>query len=78
MIDQNGNFVALYLYEPYGKLLAASGPLAQKNRLQFSGKNTTNPAASATSVSVFMSPPFHAGSPKIPPRSSTVQISTPL
>jgi RHS repeat-associated protein len=44
MVDARGQLAARYLYEQYGRVLAASGPLAKANRIQFSGKE--NDAAS--------------------------------
>ena len=37
MVDTNGNTVANYTYDPYGKLLTATGELAEKNPLRYRG-----------------------------------------
>ncbi len=38
MTDSSGNVVARYLYDPFGNLLAKSGPLADVNKYRFSSK----------------------------------------
>jgi RHS repeat-associated protein len=38
MTDSSGNVVARYLYDPFGNLLAKSGPLADVNTYRFSSK----------------------------------------
>jgi RHS repeat-associated protein len=38
MTDSSGNVVARYLYDPFGNLLAKSGPMADVNRYRFSSK----------------------------------------
>ena len=37
MVDTNGNTVASYTYDPYGKVLTATGILAEKNPLRYRG-----------------------------------------
>ena len=37
LVDTNGNTVASYTYGPYGKLLTATGALAEKNPLRYRG-----------------------------------------
>ena len=37
MVDTNGNTVASYTYDPYGKVLTATGELADKNPLRYRG-----------------------------------------
>ena len=37
MVDASGNSVATYTYDPYGKLLTATGELADKNPLRYRG-----------------------------------------
>ena len=37
LIDSNGNSVASYTYDPYGKVLTAAGALAGKNPLRYRG-----------------------------------------
>ena len=37
MVDSSGNSVASYTYDPYGKLLTATGELADKNPLRYRG-----------------------------------------
>ena len=37
MVDSSGNSVASYTYDPYGKLLTATGTLAEKNPLRYRG-----------------------------------------
>ena len=37
MVDTSGNSVASYTYDPYGKLLTATGTLAEKNPLRYRG-----------------------------------------
>ena len=37
LVDTNGNTVASYTYDPYGKLLTATGTLADKNPLRYRG-----------------------------------------
>jgi len=39
LIDANKNRVANYLYDPFGSLLFASGPMAEVNRYRFSSKD---------------------------------------
>ena len=36
-VDTNGNTVATYTYDPYGKVLTATGALAEKNPLRYRG-----------------------------------------
>jgi RHS repeat-associated protein len=38
LVDANGSFKARYLYDPFGNLLAKSGPLADVNTRRFSSK----------------------------------------
>ena len=37
MVDSSGNSVASYTYDPYGKVLTATGALAEKNPLRYRG-----------------------------------------
>ena len=37
MVDASGNSVASYTYDPYGKVLTATGALAEKNPLRYRG-----------------------------------------
>jgi RHS repeat-associated protein len=37
LIDESGNIQASYSYDPYGKVLSATGPLAEKNPLRYRG-----------------------------------------
>lgn len=37
LVDTNGNTVATYTYDPYGKVLTATGALAEKNPLRYRG-----------------------------------------
>ena len=37
LVDTSGNSVASYTYDPYGKLLTATGELAEKNPLRYRG-----------------------------------------
>ena len=37
MVDSSGNSVATYTYDPYGKVLTATGALAEKNPLRYRG-----------------------------------------
>ena len=37
LVDTNGNTVATYTYDPYGKVLTATGTLAEKNPLRYRG-----------------------------------------
>ena len=37
MVDASGNSVATYTYDPYGKVLTATGALAEKNPLRYRG-----------------------------------------
>ena len=37
MVDSSGNSVASYTYDPYGKVLTATGELAEKNPLRYRG-----------------------------------------
>ena len=37
LVDTNGNTVATYTYDPYGKVLTATGELAEKNPLRYRG-----------------------------------------
>src|SRR5579884_1614940 len=44
LMDTNQVLVAKYLYDPYGNLLAESGPLAGGNKYRFSSKEWDSPA----------------------------------
>src|SRR5579885_2649436 len=44
LMDTNQVLVAKYLYDPYGNLLAESGPLAGANKYRFSSKEWDSPA----------------------------------
>ena len=37
LVDASGNSVASYTYDPYGKVLTATGTLAEKNPLRYRG-----------------------------------------
>ena len=37
LVDTNGNTIATYTYDPYGKVLTATGTLAEKNPLRYRG-----------------------------------------
>ena len=37
LVDTSGNSVASYTYDPYGKVLTATGALAEKNPLRYRG-----------------------------------------
>jgi RHS repeat-associated protein len=44
LVDTNQQMAARYLYEPFGRIIAMSGPLAAANTYRFSGKEAHDPS----------------------------------